>query len=355
MISKGYLLTIIIFCCIFSIDNLVHSDPTTPVYQYEFQDAVTGDNEFIGNDGKTRWDVDPGADDYQNEVYERPTIQTYDNNEGNDSFSSQEYYQNIDIVQAKFGYDNTYIYGLVDLYGTGKTDQGGTSFEGLKYEYGFRFALDADGRNGFLFRSDDPVSKNGTSYGLQGNSIFKDTDQDVGGRGIHNGGPTGIGVTKSDNPGEEAGLNGYDDDIVEDGKLLPDKNTDVFFSRINPDDSSIVEFAVEYGQLGLTIDDILSIGYLDFQAIKGDPTDPANYFWNDKYTKLEAGSPYNLAEFGAEDGVGGLGNVYELDTLRAGEITPQVEVPEPETYALLTMILVAMGFVAHRRKIIYHV
>ncbi|MEM1098483.1 MAG: hypothetical protein AAGH92_06795 [Planctomycetota bacterium] len=49
-----------------------------PTYSLTLGDATTGDNAFSANGG-TRWDVDPGADDYFNEVYERPTAQTYEN------------------------------------------------------------------------------------------------------------------------------------------------------------------------------------------------------------------------------------------------------------------------------------
>lgn len=342
MYKKLLIITSLAIIC--TINSDIHSDPTTPTYSQTFQDATTGDNEFTGSDGKRRWDVDANADQYQIESYERPTIQTYDNNEGSDPFSSQEYYQNLDIVEAKFGYDNMYLYGLIDMYGTDKSDQGGDTFEGMVYEYGFRLSLDADGRNGYLFTSDQPVSKNGTTYGTDGNSGFQDSDGDVGGRGIINGGDTGLDVTKNDNPKEEQGMNGYDEEIINDGKLKSN-DAEVFFSRVNPLDNSIVEFALDYAAIGLSMSDLENILYLDFQAVKGGPKDPQNYFWNDKYNKLEAGSPYNLAEFGAENGVGALGNIYELDTVRG-----TVPVPEPGTYVLLSIVLIATAFAAYKRN-----
>jgi hypothetical protein len=51
--------------------------PGTPVYSVTFSDAVTLDNEFTAADGKRYWDVDPGADQYASERYERATVQTY--------------------------------------------------------------------------------------------------------------------------------------------------------------------------------------------------------------------------------------------------------------------------------------
>jgi hypothetical protein len=61
------------------------------------------------------------------------------------------------------------------------------------------------------------------------------------------------------------------------------------------------------------------------QAIKGGPQDPRKYFWNDKYTFNEAGSPY-LADY--NNGVPPPQNIYELDTIRGGAV------PEPSTLVL---------------------
>src|SRR5687767_1176624 len=51
--------------------------PNVPVYSNTYGDAVTGDNQFLGADGKLHYDVDAGADQYQFEMYERPTSQTF--------------------------------------------------------------------------------------------------------------------------------------------------------------------------------------------------------------------------------------------------------------------------------------
>jgi hypothetical protein len=313
-----------------------------PVYFVTFGDAVTGDNEYLGTDGKRRWDVDAGADQYQNEVYERPTIQSYDTNSGR--FSAQEYFQNLDIVEARVGFDAQYLYVAVDLFGRDKSDQGGDTEEGLVYEYAVRLAFDPDGRYGILLRADQPELKNGTTFGLLGNLGMVDTDGDVGGRGgpLHgNPGPTGLSVTKQDNPLEESGgssgsLNGYDDDVIADGLFGA---TPVLWSRVDPNDDTVVEFAWDYTAFGFEASDFAFVPYLDMQAVKGDPQDPKNYFWNDKYNKLEAGSPYDLAEFGGN----GLGSIYELDTVRDGGV-----IPEPGTAFLLALGLVGLGLRGRR-------
>lgn len=286
-----------------------------------FQDAVTGDNAFIGtvpgnNDNKRYWDIDAGADSYQNEYYERPTVKGYKAisplGGGSARYAVDEYFANLDIVSAQFGYDSQYMYFRIDLYDRYKgTSDGVNTPELLDYEYGVRFSSDPDGRFGYLARAIQPESKHGTTFGLESNFLWQDSDGDVGGRGLINGAASsGRSVTKEDEPLEESGpngdLNGYNSEI----------KSPLLYSRIDPNDNTAVEIALDYLALGL---DPSSILYLDFQAIKGDPEDPAKYFWNDKYDQSEAGSPYpglnflsdNKSEFGTQ----GLENIYELDTL----------------------------------------
>jgi hypothetical protein len=307
----------------FGLGHAVDAATVNPVYFHTFNDHVTGTNEFVGANGTRRWFVSQGADSYQNEVYERPTIQSYQSI-GGGPFSTHEYYQNLDIVRSSVGYDSTYLYISIEMFGRHRSHQGGNTLEGLKYEYGFRFSTDPDGRNGYLFRSSfsDPMSS--PNFGLQKNLGYYDTDGDVGGRGgpLHgNPGPTGLNVTKEDNFLESVGMNGYNQSMMSDGVITWGSNVGMplLYSRINPNNPSVVEFALNYTLLGMTLQDLLSIQYLDMQAIKGDPMDPQNYFWNDKYNKSEAGAPYyDPGGFG----INGLGNIYELDTIRAAIPAP---------------------------------
>ncbi|MGK7875979.1 MAG: PEP-CTERM sorting domain-containing protein [Xenococcaceae cyanobacterium] len=338
----------------------------SPVYTTTFQDAVTGDNAFIGtvpgnNDFKRYWDIDPVADSYQNEFYERPTVQTYvvieEQDSGNEKFAANEYFENLDIVEGKVGFDDEFLYFAIELFGRDKsTSDGVDTPEGLIYEYGVRFSTDPDGRNGFLLRTDQPELKNGTTFGTLGNLGFRDTDGDVGGAALKSGGGlTGLSVTKEDNPNEETDLNGFDEQVIADGKKKedPNKDAEVLFSRIDPTNDRIVEIAFAYKAFGLDADFPSLIQYLDLQAIKGDPQDPQNYLWNDKYNKSEAGSPYRAtsgdlskSEFGTQ----GLENIYELDTLRGGQIAPPiVEVPEPSTILGIGLAL-GLGALSLKRK-----
>jgi hypothetical protein len=304
----------------------VRAAPVSPVYLHTFGDAVTGDNQFSLS-GELYWDVDPGADVYQVDVYERPMIQTF-TLLGNGRYASKEYFEYLDITQGKIGWDNQYLYVSIDLFGRDIRKTGTTDEKGLNEIYGFRISDDPNGRNGYLFQTVQPESKHGTTYGLEANRGFKDTDGDVGGAGLKNGSMiSGLTVTKQDNLLEDGGtLNGFDTTLIADGKL---GGTNVFWSRVSPTDDTIVEMAVDYVALGLTISYLETLAYFDAEAFKGGPNDNQKYLWNDKYTKSEAGSPNpgmgGLSEFGTQ----GLGDLYELDTLRSNGI-PQIPPPDPD-------------------------
>ena len=111
--------------------------------------------------------------------------------------------------------------------------------------------------------------------------------------------------------------NGYDTNYVSDGHLAGTEQ-DILWTRINPNNDALVEFAIDYKSMGLTQQELQSFGYFVFEANK-DLLDPANYRWNQEYTAEEAGTPYTTE---------GLGNIYELDTLNGKMI------PEPSTTLL---------------------
>lgn len=184
--------------------------------------------------------------------------------------------------------------------------------------YGFRMSTNKDGRYGVLIVSDQPELKNSpkTAWGPLGTFGYVDTDGDVG--GAADSGRTGLTVTKSDNPDEEDGMNGYDTEIIADGRL--DDETPVLWVRISPTNNKHVQFALDYRAVGFTQASLANLRYFHFEAIKGGPKDPQNYLWNDKYTKQEAGSPNPGSGGRSEFGTEGLQNIYEVDTAKGGPI-----------------------------------
>lgn len=293
------------------------AQPSTPVYTVSFADCVTIDNRFRGPDGVFWWDVDPGCDIYQIDTYERPMTQEFQLHRRR--YGAKEYFEYLDITQAKAGYDSKYLYVAIDLAGRNHRTSGGDRIpKGMVERYGFRISTDPDGRHGVLLVADQPELKNEpkTRFGPIGTFGYVDTNGDVGGADTD--GPTGLTVTKSDNPDEEDGMNGYDRVIISDGRL--EGGPVVLWTRINPTDRTVVELAVDYRAIGFTAADLANLAYFDIEAIKGGPKDPQNYLWNDKYTKQEAGSPNKGSGGMSEFGTVGCLNIYEVDTVRGGPI-----------------------------------
>ena len=292
--------------------------PGEPVYTTTFTDCVTSDNRYVGPDGELRWDVDAGCDIYQQDVYERPMTSAFDFFRGR--FGAKEYLEYIDIAQVRAGFDERYLYVAIKLAGRDHLTSGGDRNEmGLIERYGFSISTDPDGRFGVLLVADQPELKIDpvTRFGTLGTFGYRDTNGDVGGADRR--GRTGRAVTKSDNPDEESGLNGYDSDIIGDG-VLHATGQRVLFVRLSPTDNTVVEFAVDYGALGFTQQDLRTLGSFDIEANKGGPKDPQNYRWNDKYSKEEAGSPNPGPDGRSEFGTNGLENITEVDTVRGGPI-----------------------------------
>lgn len=280
-----------------------------PSFGYTFGDHVTGDNEFSSG-GYRRWDVDAVSDNYYQDVYERPMNQSFGYNAGRYSTNS-DYFGNLDIVQGQYGYDSTYAYFATDMFSTRLEGADGSSDnEGLKYHYRIRVSTNSNGSGGLLFSTDTPYDF-GTTWHTEKNFVYQDTNGDLAVDG-----------------------NGYDLPIASDGKL---GGKDVFWTRLRPGDSSLVEFAIKYDSFGLTSTQLANLPYLVFEANKG-LLDPQNYLWNREYTPSEAGSPNGGPGELSEFGTSGLGNIYELDTLRAGVI------PEPSTSLLLCLASVGLFY-----------
>ena len=84
-----------------------------PAYTSTFTDALTADNAFRGRDGNQYWTIDAGADQYRNDVYERPTAQTYRVRhaaDGSGHFAASEYFPKLSVVYARAGLDSNFLY-----------------------------------------------------------------------------------------------------------------------------------------------------------------------------------------------------------------------------------------------------
>ncbi len=305
-----------------------------PDFTFEWGDAVTGGNSFTEG-GKTHWYVDAGADQYAIDQWERPTNQTYKFWSGAGLYGTDgDYFANLDIVRGLSGFDENFVYFGIDLYDNAlyKNDNPITiDQEGLKYDYRVRLSLEENGNNGWLLSTDDPENKVGTTWGQSGVKGFRNTNGDFAVNG-----------------------NGYNSEFISDGEITqtpyagaPNLNgEDTLWARVSPLDDTIVEFALKYANLGLTADDLKTLPYLVFEANKG-TKDPANYIWNQEYTGSQAGSPnYGGSGDDNEFGSQGLGNVYELDTLRL--TGPDAHMPEPSTASMLLAGLASLLLVRRR-------
>jgi hypothetical protein len=301
-----------------------HAVPGTPVYSTTVTDAVTAPNAFTSG-GFRFWTITPGADSYQNDVYERPVASGFNLIGGR--YAANEYLSYVDIESARFGYDNRFLYAAINVVGlTKQTQDGVNTIEGLQGRYAVRFGADPDGRNSIYLIADQPQSAAlpNTAWTLAKTEGFRDTDRDVGGRGgpIHGQpGPSGLAVTKIDNILEEAGLNGYDQQFISTDGITVNGQRPVLWQRVSPTDNTVIEIALDYVTAGLTRAQLDAIQYLHFEAQTGNLADPQFGLWNDQFTGIEAGSP-NLG-IGTDNqfGTQGLGAIYEVDTVR-GSITP---------------------------------
>lgn len=314
----------------------------TPVYFSDYVDAVTGPNcpamtrEGGCTNTNSGWYVTAGADVYASDVYERPTSQTYTNKSG--TIVASEYLGYLDLATAKYGFDDQYMYFQLNVWSPYLYKNDGTVDRGVFGSgtyYGVQLG-DASGNGELLLRTEvtstlPTTPGDWTRTKTQG---FYDSNNSVSG-------PGGISV-----PNEEGiipSFNGYETQVVQtDGYLS--NGTNVLFSRWykNADGTATVEMAFNYAaynsycaSLGCGIGTTLP--YLVFETTRG-LKDNQNYVWNDKYNSTEAGTPYTTA---------GLGNIYELDNMRASST---VAVSEPASLALTLAGLSMIGIAAHRRR-----
>jgi hypothetical protein len=286
-----------------------------------YQDAITGNNQFQSSDGKHYWFVDPGADSYANDFYERPTVQTYQTKtattlvpnysgdvvQGTSYYaaggSSPSYFEYLDIVTGRIAYDEGKIYFGIELFGVNKVGDNGvrTPDFGESSLYNVRFGNDPNGAGSLLLRAENPKDLTGS---WQSKEAFGYLDVNSG-----VGGPGGITTVN-----ETSNLNGFESKVISDGHLETGaKPLALEIRRVLSEDSRpLVEFSFDldlfnemYPNYAIDINDPL---YFVFEATRG-LKGTSDYLWNDKYSISEAGTPYL-------DANGQPQNIYELDTLR---------------------------------------
>lgn len=297
----------------------------TPTYS-----RTQGDCTATGS--RNGWSIGQGCDNYQQEIYERPTTQTYKVRGG--ELTASTYFQNLDIEEAKAGADNKYLYLSMEMVGTAYQDRGKNPIEqGLIYDYVILLSNVSDGAFGHMIRAETPgtaAGKNGV-FSTEKVFGFVDANGSVGGRAA-DGSADGLFTTRTDSSAFSDG-NRFETDLIADGHFKDGSKAPVAFARLQPGafgaiNKQIVEFAIDYTLLGYAASDIANIlagrGYLDFRAIKGGEKDKQNFLWNDKNTFADAGTPYSTV---------GLKNVYESDTVRLALMTTAV--PEPATWLML--------------------
>src|SRR5688572_22299935 len=277
-------------CCV-----AAHAAPlANPVYTATHFDAVTGDSvplrtttaanigqvqytalgnggRFTSSGGAVSFDVDqfqPGsitqrADDYLNEVYERPTDQTLLNVQdtgANVRFGLDpggvNYYGYLDIVSVSTTHDNEFLYVSMDLFSRDsvKTGSGQSNGENkLKGFYGFRIGenpTNPQSRGGYFIRFEQPTDKAGTTFDLDPSaSVFRDVNNNVGGNSIN-------GTVASTLEGGDITGDGHEVQVVADGVTNGSGSiaggVDALYTRIRPGvgNERFVEFALRYSTFG---------------------------------------------------------------------------------------------------------
>ncbi len=349
--------------------------PSTPTYTATIIDCVTGNNQFyISSEQKYHWYVNNtlttddgagsntgvGCDSYQNDRYERPigqSLLSYDDNivpgPGNNPAanmsgllpdtqfapgaddvpgSSGTFYEFVDITRGFIGYDATFMYFRIELYGPDTvSDSLSRSAEfGNGTYYSVRLANNVSANaanNGIMLRNhQETANTNSASWTTTNAFVFRDLNGDVS--------CTAVNRTRSDGeltvlPCSITGNNGYTDSI-NNSYLYIRKNVQTFTGPGGSFNRPYVEFAfnyVKYNQERGTNFLPTNITYLELDATRG-LKDNGNYLWNDEYEASQAGSPY----------VVGSQNIYELDTLTGSiSVTQPTNTPTPVSYTHLTL------------------
>jgi hypothetical protein len=217
------------------------STPSEPGERFESQ-ILDQDSSTYANSRQVA-----GGDNFDTGEFERPF------NAG----SMDQYFPDLDITQAGLWRSGNWIYVTISLAGTPR----GSLISG---SYGVEIDVDADGRGDFLVIASQP----GLMWSVEGVSIWRDANRDVG----------GSLAVRAD--GSHTG-DGFEQQLFDSGKGY---DTDAAWARVNPNDFSSIQIAFKKA----VIDNDRAFLW---SAWAQDKLQPSLFDYNDHFTLAEAGSP----------------------------------------------------------------
>ena len=156
------------------------------------------------------------CDNWANNLFERPV-----------TADLTEFYPYLDILNAKAGQSDIWLYFMVELYGAGSPDNGSA------YTYYFELDIDQDGRGDYLIAVTD-LDLNAVEWSVSGVRVYEDQNGDVGGN---------IAIR----PDDSSDGDGYDTLLFDQG--LGD-DPDLAWVRRDPNHDNQIEFAVKKALVG---------------------------------------------------------------------------------------------------------
>lgn len=194
----------------------------------------------------------PYGDSYDINLFERPfTLQ------------GMTYVPSLDIKTFQINTDATWDYVFIHLIGNNPNDP-------INIDYGVEINKTLDGFGDVLVWAQPPYSTQWTTAGVK---VFTDPNHDTGGASPEK--SDANATTGAPYPGD-----GYETVIFNQGQ---GNDPDLAWVRINPNDSSMVEFAFKNSLAGNS--------FMWGVWADGGLKDPSRFNYNDRFTLAQAGSP----------------------------------------------------------------
>ncbi|RME90149.1 MAG: hypothetical protein D6770_03105 [Anaerolineae bacterium] len=189
----------------------------------------------------------PYGDSYKLNRFERPFTR-----------QAMDYLPFLDIVRFRIIADATWYYVFVEL------NNSDVNNAELDPRYGVELDLDRDGHGDYLIWAAPPFS---TTWSADHVQVFADRNHDTG----------GVSPDRSDAPYPG---DGYETLIFDGGR---GDDPDLAWVRIDPTAASVLQFAFKRTLVGST--------FMWGVVADGGIKDPSKYYYNDRFTEEQAGSP----------------------------------------------------------------